>query len=590
VYTIKTVRLLNKEVFYIKEINNYFVDMHHTVNINDDELRMNGDELRKIISKALATDKCQNLISILDKKESNRNFTKPAYEANSERYTLNLHPSRKCNLSCKYCFKDVDYLTSDKLSIEVAQKAIDFLVDNYGANAKEYFIDLSGSGEPLLNFELIKQIADYASIKRNETGKEITICFCNNGTLIDDEKAAYLINAYRFLLGISIDGNKKHNVNRLYSNGKDTFEDIIKGINALSDVRVGYAITITHENEAVDEIYDFIYGFSNCDAISMMVVRDYSNDNHSFYKINVENLIKHYEILCQNIIKHINAGDYEYLFKILKGADTFGNYINKIMMKGLLNSFRCDGGYNRISVDNNGIIYSCPVMNGCDEFIIGNLCNGVNMEKVQGLNKFVDDVTPECKECWAAYICSGPCNAQSFYTTGKINMVDKKLCHYKKSLIALAIAFVCELENNKVIDFSKIQRFVASIRNFTEANYAVWALFWLFKHRSMEMKFEDIASTLSQDEFGVSISEVEKYIRQLNNELDIYIVEDINSYSEVMYPAIAYINKAKTTVYTYCMLLGEHEENLEVKRLDYNESIFISKDTFMETYSDIIIF
>ena len=580
---------INRELIYIKEINNFFIDKAGAFTQSKRVLRVTSSKLKKLITKTSPTN-YQKFKGILTKREANETNTKPVYEISSERYFLNLHPSRKCNLSCKYCFKDVDYLPGSELSLETAQKAIDFLVDAYGVNAKQYVIDLSGSGEPLLNFDLIKQIADYASIKRNETGKEITIMFCTNGTLIDSEKAAYLATAYKFLLGISLDGDKKQNVNRLYANGVDAYDDIIKGTNALSSISIGYAITITNENEAVDEIYDFIYSFSNCDAISMMPVRDYTDGAHSFYKIDVANLLGHYEMLCQNIIKHLSDGDYEYLYKILKGSDTFGNYVNKIIAKGLLQPFRCDAGYNRISVDSDGGIYACPVMNGCEEFKIGNVSEGINIERVQCINKFVDDVTDECAKCWAAYVCSGPCTAESYYATGAINKVDENICDFKRSLISLAIGFVCELEHNSAVDFPQIQQFIASTRNFTEANYGAWALFWLLKHRNITVKFEDLVNSLAQDQFGTPILEIENYIEQMDSEISIYKIEDAKSYSDVLYPAIAFINKVETSVYTYCLLLGEHEGGLKIKTVNNSEVGTIDKNVFLKDYSDIVIF
>lgn len=44
--------------------------------------------------------------------------------------TLCLHPSRRCNLNCKYCFRESEYLGDEQLTFEVAKDAIDFLVEN----------------------------------------------------------------------------------------------------------------------------------------------------------------------------------------------------------------------------------------------------------------------------------------------------------------------------------------------------------------------------------------------------------------------------------------------------------------------------
>ncbi len=59
-------------------------------------------------------------------------------------YTLCLHPSRKCNFACKYCFGKDLFLPKEDIDIKIAKKAIDFLVFNLGNNAEKYVVDLAG--------------------------------------------------------------------------------------------------------------------------------------------------------------------------------------------------------------------------------------------------------------------------------------------------------------------------------------------------------------------------------------------------------------------------------------------------------------
>lgn len=76
-------------------------------------------------------------------------------------YTLSLEIINKCNLNCTYC-----YLGEKKntyMSVESAKKAVDIAVHEaqkqYDKTLIVYFI----GGEPLMAFETMKSIVDYAN-------------------------------------------------------------------------------------------------------------------------------------------------------------------------------------------------------------------------------------------------------------------------------------------------------------------------------------------------------------------------------------------------------------------------------------------
>lgn len=175
-------------------------------------------------------------------------------------YTLCLHPVRRCNYECEYCFAEKSkYLPCREIDIETAKKAIDFMIDDWGKDAKRYAIDISGSGEPLLRLEFIKEIDEYCEIKRKQTSKDIKIMFPCNGSLISEENCEYFENNINILIGISIDGNPTHNENRKCSGKANAHELTCYGIDLLKNRTVGLAATITHINEDVDIVYDYLF-------------------------------------------------------------------------------------------------------------------------------------------------------------------------------------------------------------------------------------------------------------------------------------------------------------------------------------------
>lgn len=111
--------------------------------------------------------------------------------------------SNNCNMNCLYCFasKNNDTILSNR---EI-KKYLDYMFD-YFVEADKFFIDLSGSGEPLLNMNTIKFISNYAKNKSNEIKKEIIVNFVSNGLLLNKRYVDFL-QSNSILFGVSIDGN-----------------------------------------------------------------------------------------------------------------------------------------------------------------------------------------------------------------------------------------------------------------------------------------------------------------------------------------------------------------------------------------------
>ena len=74
---------------------------------------------------------------------------------------LCLHVAHTCNLNCEYCFAAQGKFHGDSalMSLDVAKKALDFLIENSG-NRRNLEVDFFG-GEPLLNWDVVKQTVKY---------------------------------------------------------------------------------------------------------------------------------------------------------------------------------------------------------------------------------------------------------------------------------------------------------------------------------------------------------------------------------------------------------------------------------------------
>ena len=94
------------------------------------------------------------------------------------------------------------------MSREVGFKAIDFVLEK-SRNRKNIEVDFFG-GEPLMNFDVVKDIVSYARSKEKEYGKTFRFTLTTNGMLLDDDIMEYL-NENMSNIVLSLDGTKEVN-------------------------------------------------------------------------------------------------------------------------------------------------------------------------------------------------------------------------------------------------------------------------------------------------------------------------------------------------------------------------------------------
>ena len=104
---------------------------------------------------------------------------------------MTLQVTQNCNLRCKYCiYSEVSNLSQrshneNAMSFETAKNAIDFF-GVHSRDKKQVAIGFYG-GEPLLEFQLIKDAVSYA--KKIFEGKDLSFHITTNATLMTDEMA-----------------------------------------------------------------------------------------------------------------------------------------------------------------------------------------------------------------------------------------------------------------------------------------------------------------------------------------------------------------------------------------------------------------
>ena len=357
-------------------------------------------------------------------------------------YSFCLDISDCCNLKCSYCFnKDKENLL---MSSKTALNALDYFFNKF-PNGEKYFIDLSGKGEPLLNKEVIKDVAVYCHNKSNLLKREVLPLLVCNGTLLNKENVTFL-QELGVLFGVSLDGNKDiHNLYRKDKYGKGTYEAIINNVlNIERREYVGCASTLTRDVFPLLETIEYLSSIFN--TLSFRIVRS------PIYGLTNEALIKwkdEYTRLAHKLKDDINKSDLKIFKCLMNGDDLFGRYLCKMFSNSrTLN--RCDGGITRFTCDIDGKIYGCPASSGINDFEVDKdiIIETSKMELCRQAN--------QCLDCPFKFYCGGECKLET-NTYGHIN---KNNCEFKKHLIKLSAYLKIYCLNHNLEMYETLNDFV----------------------------------------------------------------------------------------------------------------------------------
>ncbi len=213
----------------------------------------------------------------LDKSGLLRSIYQLSLEVNNDLFppldNIELILTTACNLACKYCFEEKMLLDKNNMSISVAQKSINLLLD-YSRDKEEIYIVLFG-GEPLINKALLKEVVSYAEEQSQKNHKKVNFSITTNGILIDEIWIDFFRNHEMKVL-LSMDGMaESHDRFRIDRTGHGTFDKVMKAVNLLKQSQgyLGIKMTIMPENvsslsQDVMGLYQrginhFIIGYAN---------------------------------------------------------------------------------------------------------------------------------------------------------------------------------------------------------------------------------------------------------------------------------------------------------------------------------------
>lgn len=304
---------------------------------------------------------------------------------------ITLQVTKDCNFKCRYCLYANDTKVErnhEKINMrwDIAKKSIDFLYD-HSKDSNIITISFYG-GEPLLNYDLIKKVVEYS--KSLYCTKKIEFLMTINGSLLNDEIIEFIVKN-NFMLTISIDGpeNIQNRHRKFLSTGNNTFDKVFENILKIKEKYIDYFIS---------RVYFLPVYFLD---------EDYNNILKFFKDLGVsrENLI----------IKQATLNGIDY---IENGVSNYNN-TDKLWMEDLLTIYKdksiiksvwhhngpCVPGVKRLFIDTSGNFYPCEKFSEQENALIGNLIDGLDLNKIREYLNIGKLTENDCKTCWASRFC-----------------------------------------------------------------------------------------------------------------------------------------------------------------------------------------
>ncbi len=364
---------------------------------------------------------------------------------------LCLHVAHICNLKCSYCFagggsfgKERDR-AKDIMSFETGKRALDFLVEN-SCTRKNLEVDFFG-GEPLMNWQTVKDLVKYARSIEKEKGKNFRFTLTTNGMLIDDDVIEFS-NKEMSNVVLSLDGRKEvHDRYRIDYAGKGSYDKIVPLFQKFVQKRGGknYYMrgTFTHANpDFLKDIETMLsLGFTE---LSMEPVVCEKGAEGELTQEDKPIIFEQYEKLAELMLKKKREGNpftfYHYMIDLSGGPCIYKRISG------------CGSGTEYKAVTPWGDLYPCHQFVGDEKYKLGDIWNGVSNKEAQDEFKSCNVYErQECKTCWARLYCSGGCSANAYHATGSVKGIYEYGCDlFKKRMeCAIMLAGASELDEEE---------------------------------------------------------------------------------------------------------------------------------------------
>lgn len=396
------------------------------------------------------------------------------YRINNCMHQLTLQLTQDCNLRCSYCAYSGNYNQRDhnkkRMTLETAKRAIDFLLE-HSKDQSNVNIAFYG-GEPLLEKKLLKESVKYAEERFDQ--KKISFSTTTNGTLLNDEIVEFFIE-HDISVMVSLDGPRDiHDLSRKFANGQGTFDVIMENINRIREKypeffnKINFNIVLNPKNnlKCTDDFFnaqDVIQSeYVNRSFLAENYAKEQPMYDELFFAESSYEKFKLYLWLLGKISKKNVSKLFIQDFGKIKQAYDF-----MIPIPNLPQNYHPSGpclpGVRRPFVTVDGNILPCERVSETSEIMnIGDIYDGIDLEKANNILNIGKVSEDECKQCW----CLLQCTACAAIADDNIQLSKEKKMHKCHDIKISAIELM------KTLCFLKEHNFDME-QSFSTENYKI---------------------------------------------------------------------------------------------------------------------
>lgn len=325
--------------------------------------------------------------------------------------------AHSCNLACSYCFASQGHYHGESglMSFETGKRALDFLIENSGTR-RNLEVDFFG-GEPLVNFQVCKDLVAYARSIEKEKGKNFRFTLTTNGVGLTEEIMDWA-NEECHNVVLSLDGRKEVNDRfRVDRKGKGSYDQIVpkfqRFVEKRGDKEYYMRGTFSHFNTDFTEDIAHMADELGFKELSMEPVVLKPGEPSALTEKDLPILYEQYEKLALDLLRRKKAGDpvtfYHYMVDLDRGPCIYKRISG------------CGSGTEYMAVSAQGELYPCHQFVSDKEYKLGDIWNGITKEEAREEFRNTNVYTREdCGKCWAKLYCAGGCAANAYHSTGDI--------------------------------------------------------------------------------------------------------------------------------------------------------------------------
>lgn len=331
---------------------------------------------------------------------------------------LTLHLTENCNMNCAYCTREKNPAHMSKEVVEAACN----LIFTKGKTAGLCFF----GGEPMLERPLIEYAVERTQALSKEKGIPMQYKMTTNGTLLTADFLEFARDA-KIGIGLSFEGLAQDTCRR-FKDGSGSFECVEEKAKLLLRYMPDSYAMMTIAPQAVPQYAESVRYLLDLGFHRITATIAYGNKVH-WDDAALEQLLEQL---------HEIAALYEARF--LQGKPFFFSALDakiRDCINGFNPSERCHLGFRQMPVAPDGKLYACTQFIGDDDYCLGDVFSGVDIERQKKLASRA--ATPEtCKECALRTRCTNSCGCTNRLETGNENKVSPLQCTYERMLIAIA--------------------------------------------------------------------------------------------------------------------------------------------------------